>query len=190
MYKVALLTHSYGVTLDFTDYFTITSHHWIAPDILAQLKVFTQPGGKLATIRETEVFSNLLAYQPQMCVLLLGGNDINHKDVSTKFIAREIEDLSKFLESETGCKCLIYGLNNRTSPRGITAKAYKAKRNAINKLLKTTWSDYCKYRYVHTHLTDEHLKPDGVHLNSMGNVHLKGQILADVVKFYAKIHAE
>ena len=190
MYKVALLTHSYGVKLDFSNNFNITSHHWITPEVHAQLRVFAQPGGKLATIRETEVVRNLLAFQPQICVLLLGGNDIDREDVSPKFIAREIEDLSKFLERETGGKCMIYGLNNRTLPRGITAKAYKAKRNSINKLLKQTWSDYCKYRYYHTHLTDDHLKRDGIHLNDMGNFHLKGQIIADVVKFYAKIHAE
>ena len=190
MYKVALLTHSYGVKLDFSNNFNITSHHWITPEVHAQLRVFAQRGAKLATIRETEVVRDLLAFQPQICVLLLGGNDIDREDISPKFIAKEIEDLSKFLESRTGGKCMIYGLNNRTLPRGITAKSYKAKRNSINKLLKQTWSEYCKERFHHTHLTDDHLKWDGIHLNDKGNFHLKTRIIADVVKFYAKINAE
>lgn len=150
--KAAILGHSY-VSRFFID--RPVYHPWF------RLLKFSAPGAKVGDIRERPVWQEFLLYKPELTFLVLGGNDLC-EETQPLSLAREIVDLSREIEESTGGRCVIVGIESRTSPRGLTPARYNKIKNSVNRGIRRL--PFGSTRYVPMEMSKDELW-DGVHLN-------------------------
>lgn len=167
LYKsVAVFGHSYAHHL------FPTPHYSHRPFIFHKFAVC---GGRVASIRQTQTWERLLTHNPGLTILLIGGNDISG-DTEPRELAKAIETLALEIEEATGGNTFILSLENRLKPRGLTSVRYKSIKNGVNRWLRKILPA-AKPRFRPVGVMDEHLGPDGVHLNEAGNQALLNRMI-------------
>ena len=152
--KVAIFGHSY------VRYFYIDRQVYHPEFTLCK---FAVPGGKVGTIRNTEVWNSLIQYKPDLTIILLGGNDIASNTVP-RDLAHSLEGLVLDIEALTGGGTILLGIEHRTIPRGVSADTYRKIRNSVNRWLRAVLP-VTKPRFRPIGVRQTELDFDGVHLN-------------------------
>ncbi len=168
--KVALLGHSYVSRL----FVNKPIYH---PDFI--LRKFPQPGGKVKTITEKPIWEEFLRYEPDLTVLVLGGNDIDSKTVLRQ-LAKEIESLVLEIEQKTGHTCLVIGIESRTRPRPpLTPVSYNKIKNAVNRWLRHILPG-TKDNFTAMGMKKNEMCWDGVHLAIEGCISLFERLVVTI----------
>ncbi len=168
--RVALLGHSYVWRL----FINKPMYH---PDFI--LRKFPQPGGKVKTITDKPIWEEFLSYEPDLTVLVLGGNDIDSKTVP-KQLAKEIESLVLEIEQKTGHTCLVIGIESRTRPRPpLTPVSYNKIKNAVNRWLRHILPG-TKNNFTAMGMKKDELCWDGVHLGIEGCINLFERLVVTI----------
>lgn len=97
-------------------------------------------------------------------------------DTEPRELAKAIETLALEKEEATGGNTFILSLENRLKPRGLTSVRYKSIKNGVNRWLRKILPA-AKPRFRPVGVMDEHLGPDGVHLNEAGNQALLNRMI-------------
>ena len=174
--KVAVFGHSYVARLNES-----------CPKVVdgRLLKLFWLGGATTFIIQFSHAFDRLVQYQPELTILLIGGNDIK-PETQPRQLAAAIEQLAQRIEERTGGHCLILGIEKRSNPRGMSAEQFHKVRNAVNRNLRQKLV-FARDRYHPMEMSTEQLTYDGVHLNQVGTEHLF-EVILQMVQDYYKTH--
>ena len=183
--KVGVLAHSYGRSLNFTNQIITCGPSGVDRYVV---QVFSAPGATTDNIASTQAYHNLKKYNPNIVCLIVGGNDIKNTNTDAKQIALNLEKLTKDLENEICCKVIIFGVEVRTRPRGVSATEFKRIKHRIDNYLKLKWK-YTKVRFVPIGVRDTDLGRDGVHLSAQGSDSLQERIIEAIRNMSDKIRA-
>lgn len=159
--SVAVFGHSYVSRLN-------ESRPAVVNDRL--IKLFWHRGATVQSLGCSHVFDQLVHYQPELTILIIGGNDITAQ-TQPKELAISIENLAKAVEEKAGGHCLIVGIEKRSNPRGLTADQFIKIRNGVNRNLRQKLA-FARDRYYPMEMSAEQLSYDGVHLNQVGTEQL------------------
>ena len=170
--KIGLFGHSYTSRFAVDKPLLFPGHY---------LKVFDVPGGKVSSIRNTNKWQALLSYSPDLTILMIGGNDIN-ANTSPKELALEIEQLAQEIETETQGHCIIFGIESRVRPRGISADTFNKIKNGVNRWLKRLLP-FTRSRYHSMCMKKEDLV-DGVHLTYAAQGNLYKRMVRIATEFF------
>ena len=130
--------------------------------------------------------SCIIEYDPQVVVLVMGGNDLDTEEADPGEVATAIVILAKELACENRY-VIVTQILNRIKPR-ISADLYKIKVRICNHLIaekSKMFRNVLFWSHIRLNNCNTHMHRDGVHLNRKGNYLLYKSIkssLAHVLK--------
>lgn len=160
--RVAILGHSYVSRFNRPD-----------PQLFReglQVELFPVPGAHVTDILTGPVFDACVAFQPDLVLLIIGGNDIT-PITEGKVLANRIADVAREIEEKAGGHCKIVGVESRTKPRGMEADLFKRIKNSVNRNLRMRIA-FTSARFVPMSMSTDDLEDDGIHLTPWGSYQL------------------
>ena len=143
-----------------------------------ETRVFRRPGAKIRHFHD-EILNNLLAYEPDIVILFLGGNDIDAGEDCVVRVATALKGVIQILREN--CREVIVvdiEWRNFTSSRvpELTSELYNHSRMQINRNL----ARFCNRRNIRTINTSldsiQRVRNDGVHFDRLAAARVKTKI--------------
>ena len=109
-------------------------------DNVIDVKKFWKPGARLATILSENIFQDLVAFQPDVIIIFLGGNDISRESKPAKLIddyKNLIEQLRLSVSLSVGIFALEIEKRVPRNERYIDAESYRKFRRSVNRRLQS-----------------------------------------------------
>ena len=148
-------------------------------------------GGSVTSIRSPEVMSRVCAYQPDVVILSLGGNDLDKRYANTEAVTANLQLLMMELLAIGAQRVAVCQLVRRRKWHNFSYDVGCARVQQVNEWV----AEFCKrtegvFYWRHKRIwnsTRDMFRSDGVHMSDIGNYRLFRSIRGVIIKAVGQV---